>query len=394
MSSLRNRTWPAVTGNRPQTRLTTVDLPEPFGPLRPNPSPRRTLRSRPSTARTPPKCLLSHLSSSIARLPVANPKTFDSSDRRRIDKSTRPDIHSEENEGPEQQIAPVAKEAQPLDQKALDEDDGDQGPEHARETAEDRICDRKRGERDAELGVLDMGGVVGEDSAAETGNEAADGHRRHLDRCYIDPGALCGDFILTHGAQHGTGARAIHPPQCRHHERDKQPDEHQNVERRPAVLREKSDLPEAFAACRANLHFDPRNLIVEVEEEQPYRLAERKRRDDQHQAFDAQRGEADRAGDCAGDERSGGKRGGDMPASEHRKHPRDISADSEEAGLRKADLSGQQNAIGRKTQQCVDTDDLGKPKIKIHAVSSIPPSGREKMPPGRNTRNANSRSMT
>jgi hypothetical protein len=223
-----------------------------------------------------------------------------------------------------------------------------------------------------------MGSVVGKDATPKTGDEAADGHRGHLDRGHIDPGALGCDFILTHGAQHGAGARAIHPPQCRHHERDKQPDEHQNVERRPAVLREKSDLPEAFAASRANLHLAPCNLIVEVEEEQPYRLAERKRRDDQHQASDAQRGEADGAGDCAGDERSGGKRGGDMPATEHRRHRRDRSGDSEEAGLRKADLSGQQNAIGRKTQQCVDTDDLGKPKIKIHAVSSIPPSGRGK----------------
>ncbi len=141
------------------------------------------------------------------------------------------------------------------------------------------------------------------------------------------------------------------------------------------MLREKSDLSEAFAASRANLRFAPRNLIVEVEEKQPHGLAERKRRDDQHQAFDAQRREADRAGDCAGDERSGGNRGGDMPASKHRKHRRDISADSKEASLRKTDLSGQQNTIGRKPQQCVDTDDLGEPKIEIHAVSSIPPSG-------------------
>jgi len=64
-----------------------------------------------------------------------------------------------------------------------------------------------------------------------------------------------------------------------------------------------------------------------------------------------------------------------MPAGEHRQHRRDIGADREEAGLRQADLSGQQNAIGGKPQQCVDTDDLGEPEIKIHAVSSIPPSG-------------------
>src|SRR5258705_11601663 len=144
MSSLRNRTWPAVAGNRPQTRLTTVDLPEPFGPIRPNTSPRGTLRSRPSTARTPPKCLLSPLSSSIARLPVANPHAFDGGYRRRIDKAARPDIHSEENEAPEQQAAPVAKEAQPLDQKTLDEDDGEQRPEQAGGSAGDRVSRRER----------------------------------------------------------------------------------------------------------------------------------------------------------------------------------------------------------------------------------------------------------
>src|SRR5712664_4099246 len=192
MSSLRNRTWPAVTGNRPQTRLTTVDLPEPFGPIRPNTSPCVTLKSRPSTARTPPKCLLSPLSSSIARLPVANSQAFDAGYRRRIDKSARPDIHGQQNEAPEQQVAPVAEEAQPLDQKTLDEDDGDQRPEHA---------------RDAELGVLDMGSVVGEDATPKTGDETADGHRGHLDRGHIDPGALGCDFILTHGAQHAAGAR-------------------------------------------------------------------------------------------------------------------------------------------------------------------------------------------
>src|SRR5712672_2134220 len=176
MSSLRNRTWPAVAGNRPQTRLTTVDLPEQFGPIRPNTSPCGTLRSRLSTARTPPNCLLSPFSSSIARLPVANPHAFDGGDRRRIDKSARPDIHGQQNEAPEQQVAPVAEEAQPLDQKTLDEDEGDQGTEQTREPAEYRMGHREGGKRDAELRVLDMGSVVGEDATPKTGDEAADGH--------------------------------------------------------------------------------------------------------------------------------------------------------------------------------------------------------------------------
>ncbi len=54
----RSSTRPAVGGNRPQIRLTIVLLPEPFGPIRPRISPRATARSTPSTARTPPKCLV------------------------------------------------------------------------------------------------------------------------------------------------------------------------------------------------------------------------------------------------------------------------------------------------------------------------------------------------
>ena len=125
--------------------------------------------------------------------------------------------------------------------------------EHVGEPAEDRIGDREGREHDAELRVLDMRGVVGEDAAAETGDEAADGHRGHLDGGDVDAGALRGELVLADRAQHGAGARAVHPPQCRHHQRDEQPDEQHHVERRPAVLREIADLPETFAAMRAEL---------------------------------------------------------------------------------------------------------------------------------------------
>src|SRR4051795_9145038 len=43
--------WPLVGYSRPSISLTVVDLPEPFGPRRPNTSPRRTSKSTPSTAR-------------------------------------------------------------------------------------------------------------------------------------------------------------------------------------------------------------------------------------------------------------------------------------------------------------------------------------------------------
>src|SRR5437870_1832309 len=43
--------WPLVGYSRPRINLTVVDLPEPFGPSRPNTSPRRTSKSTLSTAR-------------------------------------------------------------------------------------------------------------------------------------------------------------------------------------------------------------------------------------------------------------------------------------------------------------------------------------------------------
>ena len=62
------------------------------------------------------------------------------------------------------------------------------------------------------------------------------------------------------------------------------------------MLGEIADLAEPFAAMRPQLESAALELIVEIEEEQPHRLAERRGRDHQHQPFDAQRREADRAG--------------------------------------------------------------------------------------------------
>src|SRR5262245_28509610 len=43
--------WPLVGYNNPSNIFTVVDLPEPFGPSKPNTSPRRTSKSTASTAR-------------------------------------------------------------------------------------------------------------------------------------------------------------------------------------------------------------------------------------------------------------------------------------------------------------------------------------------------------
>src|SRR5437763_172203 len=59
-----DRTVPVALASVPQTQLTRVVLPDPFGPIRPTRSPAATARSMPSSATKPPKRLLSLLTSS------------------------------------------------------------------------------------------------------------------------------------------------------------------------------------------------------------------------------------------------------------------------------------------------------------------------------------------
>src|SRR5262247_3393953 len=54
---------PELTGSAPEMRLNSVVLPAPLGPMSARRSPGRTARATPSTARSPPKCLLTPSSS-------------------------------------------------------------------------------------------------------------------------------------------------------------------------------------------------------------------------------------------------------------------------------------------------------------------------------------------
>src|SRR5438552_12044677 len=70
-SSPPNRTDPAVGTRSPQRQLKNVDLPAPFGPIRPMMSPSSTSRSASETARKlPNNCVMERASSSMARLAV------------------------------------------------------------------------------------------------------------------------------------------------------------------------------------------------------------------------------------------------------------------------------------------------------------------------------------
>src|SRR5213079_1001258 len=68
-SSPPNRTDPAVGTRSPQRQLKNVDLPAPFGPIRPMMSPSSTSRSASDTARKLPNiCVTARASSSMAGL--------------------------------------------------------------------------------------------------------------------------------------------------------------------------------------------------------------------------------------------------------------------------------------------------------------------------------------
>ena len=274
-----------------------VLLPEPFGPIRPKIWPSRDGEVEPvdraHAAEVPRRGL------ELEHRHRLKQRALEARERLRVEQAVRPQVHRQHDQRAEEQVAPVAEEAQPLDQEALHEHHRGERAEHAREPAEDRVGDGEGGHQDVEVRVLDVGRVVRVEAAADPGDGAADGHRAHLHRGQVDADRLRRELVLADRAQHRAVARAVEPPQRRHHRGDDRPDEEHHLERRPAVLREVADLAEAFAAERADLDVAARDLVVEVEEEEPHALAEGERRDHQHQPVHAQRREADRAGDDA-----------------------------------------------------------------------------------------------
>src|SRR5688572_19428173 len=354
---------PDVSGNRPVTTFTAVLLPEPFGPIRPTISPSFTSRSSPSTALTPPKWRAARRSSSTAA-----PAIF-------TKQSLGPEIHRQNDQRAEQQVAPVAEVAQALDQERLHEDHRGEGAEDAVQAADDRVGDGEGRHQHVEVVVLDVRRVVREDAAADAGDGAADGHRAHLDRGQVDAHRLRRQLVLAHGPQHRTVARAVEPPQQRHDEDDEHPDEQHHLGAGPAVLREEADLAEPLRAQRSELDLALGDLVVEIEEEQAHRFAEGERGDDQHESLDAQRGEAHRAGGHRAEQRARAERRHDVPAGEHREHSGGVRADGEERRLRHADLPGEQHDVGGKAEQGVHPDDLRKAEVELHWLYRPPDKG-------------------
>src|SRR5437773_12481384 len=119
-------------------RLTAVLLPEPLGPIRPTISPSATVRSRPSSARTPPKWRATPFSSSTPP----------------PEESLWPQVHRQDDERAEEEVAPVAEIAQSLDQQYLDEDHRRQGAKHSGGAGAGRGVQGNSREQHVEIAVL------------------------------------------------------------------------------------------------------------------------------------------------------------------------------------------------------------------------------------------------
>src|SRR5687767_7075309 len=114
------RISPVVAGKRPAMTFTVVLLPEPFGPISPTISSLRTVRSRPSTALTPPKWRERARSSSTVS----------------TEEPVGPQVHGRDDQRAEEQVAPVAEETQAFHQHRLHEDHRGEGTEDVLETAD------------------------------------------------------------------------------------------------------------------------------------------------------------------------------------------------------------------------------------------------------------------
>src|SRR6186997_261300 len=92
---------PPVTGSVPATRLKSVVLPAPLGPISARRSPGATVRLTPSTARRPPKCLATpssrRTSSAIALFARPAAQGAHHAARREQDDA---DVHRAEDEQP------------------------------------------------------------------------------------------------------------------------------------------------------------------------------------------------------------------------------------------------------------------------------------------------------
>src|SRR5512139_1181618 len=117
---------PAVGGMSPETRLRSVVLPAPFGPMSPCTSPASTRREAPSTAASPPKVRRTPSSSSSTGLPP-RPQPGPDPGRQRGDA-----LRQEEDD--EEQHRPVHEEAH---RAGGEPNAGGDLPEHLRQRGEE-----------------------------------------------------------------------------------------------------------------------------------------------------------------------------------------------------------------------------------------------------------------
>src|SRR5579864_2281538 len=182
MSAPRNRTRPAVGARNPVTRLKSVVLPAPFGPISPTISPSRTVNETPSTARSPPNVRDRPETSSTAPPPQqrAEPPREDGTEPPREDGVEHPvrQIRGHEDEDRAVEEQPVFfQEPERLRQHrqrhaAQDRpDEGAGAPEH-------RIREDRHSLAEGRLRGVDQIREVDREPSGQAGDEAGDRKRQ------------------------------------------------------------------------------------------------------------------------------------------------------------------------------------------------------------------------
>src|SRR6266568_1921439 len=201
-SSPSNRTDPAVGARSPERQLKNVDLPAPFGPIRPMMSPSRTSRSASDTARKlPNNCVTARASSSMAGLERLGCPPARGEPEPELEQTARFEPRQQQDDAAIEDIGQTrsaAAECAVGGGLQRHQDDGaDQRPEQGADAAECRGDDHLDGDQDAEAALrIDEANHQRVERAGERSERRAEHQRVELVAAGGDPeaarGALAG----------------------------------------------------------------------------------------------------------------------------------------------------------------------------------------------------------
>src|SRR6059058_1582300 len=184
---LASRMLPACDGMYPVTRLTSVVLPAPLGPIRPKMVPSSISTDTLSTACTPPneRLTLVSCSSALTRSPARPPARRDDGEAAPADDALRPEDDDQDQDDAIDHVAIGGKLAHDFWQRG-EEDRANDRADHVRGPANHGERQDLDGAGDAVLGGVDEEIDMGLEGPGVAGDEGADDEGDHLVHGHVD----------------------------------------------------------------------------------------------------------------------------------------------------------------------------------------------------------------